>query len=79
MKEIQILSVLLLKVLEVYFLLIDLFFWIGLFEGDILIDQETKNYLLGGNIMSRDALISPIFYWPRGTLYYTFDPKLGEF
>ena len=41
-------------------------------------DQETKNYLLGGNIMSRDALISPIYYWPRGILFYTFDPKLGE-
>lgn len=51
----------------------------GLFEGDILIDQETKNYLLGGKIMSRDAVISPIFYWPRGILYYTFDPKLDPF
>lgn len=60
-------------------LFIYLLFWIGLFEGDILIDQETKNYLLGGKIMSRDAVISPIFYWPRGILYYTFDPKLGEF
>lgn len=47
-----------------------------LFEGDILIDEDTKNYLFGREIMSRDAVISPIYYWPGGVVFFTFDEKL---
>ena len=49
----------------------------GLFEGDILIDEDTERYLTGGDIMSRDAVVSPILYWPKGIVYYMFDNKLG--
>ena len=49
----------------------------GLFEGDIVIDEDTKRYLLGADIMSRDAVISPIYYWPNGVVYYKFDKDLG--
>lgn len=50
----------------------------GLFEGDIDIDEDTKRYLLGADIMSRDAVISPIYYWPNGLVYYTFDSALAS-
>jgi len=50
----------------------------ALFEGDIVIDEDTKRYLLGGNIMSRDAVVNPIFYWPNGVVYYTFDSDLAQ-
>lgn len=53
------------------------FIFKGLFEGDIDIDEDTKRYLLGADIMSRDAVISPIYYWPNGLVYYTFDSALG--
>ena len=43
-----------------------------------MIDEDTKRYLLGGNIMSRDAVVNPIFYWPNGVVYYTFDSDLGK-
>ncbi|KAL9969803.1 hypothetical protein ACROYT_G022064 [Oculina patagonica] len=49
----------------------------GLFEGDILIDEDTERYLTGGEIMSRDAVISPILYWPKGVVYYMFDEHLA--
>lgn len=48
----------------------------GLFEGDIVIDEDTERYLTGGEIMSRDAVVSPILYWPKGVIYYMFDEKL---
>lgn len=51
----------------------------GLFEGDILIDEDTERYLTGGDIVSRDAVISPVLYWPKGIFYYMFDDKLGLF
>ena len=57
--------------------LMPIFFIIDLFEGDILIDEDTKNYLFGREIMSRDAVISPIYYWPGGVVFFTFDEKLG--
>ena len=43
-----------------------------------MIDEDTKRYLLGGDIMSRDAVVNPIFYWPNGVVYYTFDSDLGK-
>ena len=49
----------------------------GLFEGDILIDEDTERYLTGGEMMSRDAVVTPILYWPKGVVYYMFDEKLG--
>lgn len=51
----------------------------GLFEGDILIDEDTERYLTGGEIMSRDAVVTPILYWPKGVVYYMFDEKLEPF
>ena len=42
-----------------------------------MIDEDTKRYLLGAQNMPRDAVISPIYYWPRGIVYYTFDANLG--
>lgn len=51
--------------------------FLGLFEGDIVIDEDTERYLTGGEIMSRDAVVSPILYWPKGVIYYMFDEKLG--
>lgn len=50
---------------------------LGLFEGDILIDEESERYLTGGEIISRDAVISPVLYWPKGIVYYKFDDDLG--
>ena len=44
----------------------------------MVIDEDTKRYLLGGDIMSRDAVVNPIFYWPNGVVYYTFDSDLGK-
>ena len=43
-----------------------------------MIDEDTKRYLLGGNIMSRDAVVNPVYYWPNGVVYYTFDSDLGK-
>ena len=51
--------------------------FLGLFEGDIVIDEDTDRYMTGGEIMSRDAVVSPILYWPKGVIYYMFDEKLG--
>ena len=50
---------------------------LGLFEGDILIDKDTERYLTGGEIISRDAVVSPVLYWPKGIVYYKFDEALG--
>lgn len=49
----------------------------GLFEGDIVIDEDTERYLTGGEIISRDAVVSPVLYWPNGIVYYKFDEELG--
>lgn len=54
-----------------------MFTFLGLFEGDIVIDKDTERYLTGGEITSRDAVVSPILYWPKGIVYYTFDEALG--
>lgn len=27
--------------------------------------------------MSRDAVVSPVLYWPKGIVYYKFDGALG--
>ena len=51
----------------------------GLFEGDILIDKDTERYLTGGELVSRDAVVSPVLYWPKGIVYYKFDEALGVF
>ena len=50
---------------------------LGLFEGDIVIDEDSERYLTGGEIMSRDAVVNPILYWPKGIVYYKFDEALG--
>ena len=50
---------------------------LGLFEGDIVIDEDSERYLTGGEIMSRDAVVSPVLYWPKGIVYYKFDGGLG--
>lgn len=50
---------------------------LGLFEGDIVIDEDTERYLTGGEIISRDAVVSPVLYWPKGIVYYKFDEALG--
>ena len=55
----------------------NVFKFLGLFEGDIVIDEDTDRYMTGGEIMSRDAVVSPILYWPKGVIYYMFDEKLG--
>jgi len=52
---------------------------LGLFEGDILIDKDTERYLTGGELVSRDAVVSPVLYWPKGIVYYKFDEALGVF
>lgn len=51
----------------------------GLFEGDIVIDEDTERYLTGGEIISRDAVVSPVLYWPKGIVYYKFDEELEPF
>lgn len=50
----------------------------GLFEGDIVMDKETERYLTGGEITARDAVVSPVLYWPKGIVYYKFDEALGS-
>ena len=50
---------------------------LGLFEGDIVMDKETERYLTGGEITARDAVVSPVLYWPKGIVYYKFDDALG--
>ena len=39
--------------------------------------QVKKRYLLRPDNTPHDALISPIYYWPKGIVYYTFDANLG--
>ena len=41
--------------------------------------EDTKRYLLGADNMLHDAVISPIYYWPKGIVYCTFDANLGRF
>lgn len=40
-------------------------------------DKETERYLTGGEITARDAVVSPVLYWPKGIVYYKFDDALG--
>lgn len=53
------------------------FFIIDLFEGDILIDEDIKNYFFGREIMLCDVVISLIYYWFGGVVFFMFDEKLG--
>jgi len=40
-------------------------------------DKETERYLTGGEVTARDAVVSPVLYWPKGIVYYKFDEALG--
>ena len=50
----------------------------GLFEGDIEMDEGMKRVLIGGKLMSRDAVVAPIYHWPNARMPYTFDEILRK-
>lgn len=50
-----------------------------LFEGDIEMDEGMKQALIGGKLMSRDAVVAPIYHWPKALMQYTFDEDLPSF
>ncbi|KAK3740919.1 hypothetical protein QZH41_006085 [Actinostola sp. cb2023] len=48
----------------------------GLFEGDIEMEESMQRALTAGKLMSRDAVISPLYHWPNGKVYYAFNKSV---
>lgn len=53
------------------------FIFLGLFEGDIVIDEDIEWYFIGGEIILCDVVVSFVLYWFNGIVYYKFDEELG--
>ena len=39
-------------------------------------DETMKHALIGGKLMSRDAVVQPIYHWPKATMPYSFDGSI---